>query len=95
MPGCRGSYQSPGPKPACSVPRMDDPQGDLSAIDGGDVGKMLMGQLEDLIDSWAKVIEVVAQHGIDPTPLLQTLAGTLRATADQLDPPTHTAPNGH
>jgi ABC-type transporter Mla subunit MlaD len=73
---------------------MDDRHGDLFAIDGGDVGALLMGQLEDLIDSWAKVIEVVAQHGIDPTPLLQTLAGTLRATADQLDPGDRTASNG-
>ena len=29
----------------------------------------------------------------DPTPLLRTLAHTLRATADQLDPPTSTAPD--
>lgn len=84
----------PGPEPAGSVPRMDDRHGDLFGIDGGDVGALLMGQLEDLIDSWAKVIEVVAQHGIDPTPLLQTLAGTLRATADQLDPANHAPSNG-
>jgi len=55
-------------------------------LDGHDLGAMLKGQLEDLIDSWAKVIEVVTEHGVDPTPLLQTLAHTLRATADQLDP---------
>jgi hypothetical protein len=55
-------------------------------LDGHDLGALLMGQLEDLIDSWAKVIEVVTEHGVDPTPLLQTLAHTLRATADQLDP---------
>ena len=55
-------------------------------LDGHDLGALLMGQLEDLIDSWAKVIEVVTEHGVDPTPLLLTLARTLRATADQLDP---------
>ena len=60
-------------------------------LDGHDLGALLMGQLEDLIDSWAKVIEVVTEHGVDPTPLLQTLAHTLRATADQLDPSGHAA----
>jgi hypothetical protein len=55
-------------------------------LGGKDLGALLMGQLDELIDSWAKVIEVVAEHGVDPTPLLKTLAGTLRATADQLDP---------
>jgi hypothetical protein len=72
---------------------MDDGLADLFAADGGDVGTLLIGQLETMIDSWTKVIEVVAQHGIDPTPLLRTLAHTLRATADQLDPPTSAAPD--
>lgn len=73
---------------------MDDRLADMFETGGDDVGALLMGQLEDLIDSWAKVIEVVAQHGIDPTPLLQTLARTLRATADQLDPEPPAASNG-
>lgn len=67
---------------------------DVFAVGGDDLGSLLMGQLDDLIGSWAKVIEVVAQHGVDPTPLLQTLAHTLRATADQLDPDGHPAPEG-
>jgi hypothetical protein len=64
----------------------DDALADL--FDGQELGTMLLGQLSELVDSWAKVIEVVAEHGIDPTPLLQSLARTLRATADQLDPAT-------
>lgn len=56
-------------------------------VDGQDVGVLMMQQLADLLESWTKVLETIAQHGVDPTPLLQTLAGTLRATADQLDPP--------
>jgi hypothetical protein len=55
-------------------------------LDGQELGTLLMGQLDLLVESWAKVIETVAEHGIDPTPLLKTLAHTLRATADQLDP---------
>lgn len=54
------------------------------------LGAVLMGQLDILVETWAKVIEALAQHGVDPTPLLQTLANTLRATADQLDPTTRT-----
>jgi len=73
---------------------MDDRLADMFETGGDDVGALLMGQLEDLIDSWAKVIEVVAQHGVDPTPLLQTLARTLRATADQLDPEPRAASDG-
>jgi hypothetical protein len=64
----------------------DDALADL--FDGQELGTMLLGQLDELVNSWAKVIEVVAEHGIDPTPLLQSLARTLRATADQLDPVT-------
>jgi hypothetical protein len=56
------------------------------AGEGDDLGALLMGQLDAVIESWGRVVEVVAQHGVDPTPLLQTLARTLRATADQLDP---------
>jgi hypothetical protein len=55
-------------------------------LGGEDVGALLIGQLSDLIESWAKVIEVVAEHGVDPTPLLRALVSTLRATADELDP---------
>jgi hypothetical protein len=59
-------------------------EGDI--IDGHEIGVMMMRQLTDLVDSWANVLEAVAQNGVDPTPLLHTLAQTLRATADELDP---------
>lgn len=55
-------------------------------LDGEDLGTLMMQQLGDLIDDWTKVVEALAEHGVDPTPVLQTLANTLRATADQLDP---------
>jgi hypothetical protein len=80
-----GSENGSGPEPQPEV--ADAPGGDITDLfDGQELGTMLLGQLDDLITSWAKVIEVVAEHGIDPTPLLQSLARTLRATADQLDP---------
>jgi hypothetical protein len=56
-------------------------------LDGERLGTLMIQQLGDLIDSWTQVLEAVAQHGVDPTPMLQTLAGTLRTTADMLDPP--------
>jgi hypothetical protein len=55
-------------------------------LDGEDLGTLMMQQLAALIDDWTKVVEALAEHGVDPTPVLQTLASTLRATADQLDP---------
>jgi hypothetical protein len=66
--------------------------GDLLGTEGDELGAVLMGQLETLIETWARVIEALARHGVDPTPLLRTLAGTLRATADQLDPSAHAEP---
>jgi hypothetical protein len=59
----------------------------LALLDGERLGSLMIQQLGDLIDSWTQVLEAVAQHGVDPTPMLQTLAGTLRSTADMLDPP--------
>jgi len=61
-------------------------QGPGEVLDGHEIGVMMMRQLTDLVDSWANVLEAVAQNGVDPTPLLHTLARTLRATADELDP---------
>jgi len=61
-------------------------QGPGEVLDGHEIGVMMMRQLTDLVDSWANVLEAVAQNGVDPTPLLRVLAQTLRATADQLDP---------
>jgi hypothetical protein len=70
---------------------LDDDLTGLLGTDPDGLGAALMGQLEHLVDSWAKVIEALARHGVDPSPLLRTLAGTLRATADQLDPDAHAA----
>jgi hypothetical protein len=67
----------------------DDGNGDGGEDDLGDghaIGLMMMRQLTDLVESWGTVLEAVAEHGVDPTPLMQSLARTLRATADQLDP---------
>jgi hypothetical protein len=61
---------------------------DRGLTDGRELGQIMMEQLSDLVESWAKVLEAVAEQGVDPTPLLKVLAGTLRATADQLDPVT-------
>lgn len=60
--------------------------GDDDLGDGHEIGVMMMQQLTDLVHSWGTVLEAVAENGVDPTPLMQSLANTLRATADQLDP---------
>jgi hypothetical protein len=57
-------------------------------LDGQELGALMMQQLGDLIADWTTVIESLVRHGVDPVPVLRTLAGTLRDTADQLDPPT-------
>ncbi|HMG45803.1 MAG TPA: hypothetical protein VK611_31020 [Acidimicrobiales bacterium] len=64
----------------------DDGNGDGDLGDGHAIGVMMMQQLTDLVDSWGTVLEAVAEHGVDPMPLLKSLAQTLRDTADQLDP---------
>jgi len=66
----------------------DDGDGDRDAGlgDAHEIGVMMMQQLTDLVSSWGTVLEAVAENGVDPTPLLRSLARTLRATADQLDP---------
>jgi hypothetical protein len=56
-------------------------------LDLGTLGSLMVQQLGTLLDSWTDALEVVVRHGVDPTPVLQTLARTLRATADQLDTP--------
>jgi hypothetical protein len=68
-----------------------DGRGD-ALVDGEDLGSLMMQQLTDVLGSWTTVLGRLAQHGVDPTPMLKTLADTLRATADQLDPPGSTPP---
>jgi hypothetical protein len=65
----------------------DNGEADRGLVDARELGLIMMQQLGDLVDSWAKVLEAVAEQGVDPTPLMRTLAGTLRLTADQLDAP--------
>ena len=55
-------------------------------LDAESLGGLMIGQLFDLLESWTKMLEAVAQQGVDPTPLLRSLASTLRNAADQLDP---------
>lgn len=57
-------------------------------LDGQELGALMMQQFGDLIADWTTVVESLVRHGVDPVPVLRTLAGTLRDTADQLDPPT-------
>jgi hypothetical protein len=60
-------------------------------LDGQELGTLMMRQLGALVADWTTVVETLARHGVDPVPVLRTLAGTLRETADQLDPPTDRA----
>jgi len=64
----------------------DNGDADRGLADGRELGLIMVQQLGDLVDSWAKVLEAVAEQGVDPMPLMKVLAGTLRATAEQLDP---------
>ncbi|HEY8548064.1 MAG TPA: hypothetical protein VIL36_23565 [Acidimicrobiales bacterium] len=64
----------------------DDGNGDRGLVDGRELGMIMVQQLGDLVESWAHVLEAVAEQGVDPSPLMKVLAGTLRATAEQLDP---------
>lgn len=68
----------------------DNGDADRGLVDGRELGIIMMQQLSDLVGSWAKVLEAVAEQGVDPMPLMRSLAGTLRATADELDPITQT-----
>jgi hypothetical protein len=50
-----------------------------------DVGATMMRQLTDLLSEWERMALLLAERGVDPRPLLDELAGNLRAVADQLD----------
>ena len=68
---------------------MTDPANGAS-IDGihnDDVAAAMAQQLSDLLDNWLDQVTEITKAGIDPTPLLQALAGFMRSAADQLDPP--------
>ncbi len=52
------------------------------------VGEQMSDQFVELLGVWTEQLTALAEIGVDPTPLLQSLARTLRSAADQLDPGT-------
>lgn len=50
------------------------------------LGAQMSDHFLELVSLWTQQMTALARAGIDPTPLVQALARTLRATADQLDP---------
>jgi hypothetical protein len=64
-----------------------DPERSVEAfLEGHDIGRLMMQQLTDLLQRWGDLLEALARRGVDPAPLLQALAQTLRDAADQFDP---------
>ena len=58
---------------------------DPGSLDAGAVAESMMTQLTDMLGNWEAQALTLADHGVDPRPLLAELARNLRAVADQLD----------
>jgi hypothetical protein len=65
-----GSPESPEPGP----------------IDVESIGVRMSEQFLEIVGLWTQQLGALAEAGIDPTPLVQALARTLRTAADKLDP---------
>ncbi|HEX8805040.1 MAG TPA: hypothetical protein VF743_12630 [Acidimicrobiales bacterium] len=60
---------------------MSEPPG----LDDLDVGGQMADQFVELLGLWTEQMAALAQSGVDPRPLVRTLASTLRTAADQLE----------
>jgi hypothetical protein len=50
------------------------------------VGRQMSEQFLELLGLWTQQMTALAEVGVDPTPLVRSLARTLRSAAGQLDP---------
>jgi hypothetical protein len=50
------------------------------------IGMQMSEQFLELLGLWTQQMTALAEIGVDPTPLVRSLARTLRSTAGQLDP---------
>ena len=72
---------------SADVPTNGSPaQGEDDGLDVEALGAHLSEQFLELLGLWTQQMTALAQAGVDPTPLVRSLAGTLRWAADQLDP---------
>lgn len=74
------------PAPA-DVPSNGSPApGGDDALDVEGIGALMSEQFLELLGLWTQQMSALAEAGIDPTPLVRSLARTLRSAAGQLDP---------
>lgn len=57
-------------------------------LDALAVGARMSDQFIEMLGLWTEQLTALADVGVDPTPLLRSLARTLHSAADQLDPDT-------
>jgi hypothetical protein len=67
------------------------PGGD-GGLDVDAIGAQMSEQFLELLGLWTQQMTALAEVGVDPTPLVRSLARTLRSAAGQLDP--HAEPGG-
>ena len=69
------------------VPPNGSPEpGRGEGLDAEALGLHMSDQFVELLGLWTQQMTSLAEAGVDPSPLVRTLAGTLRWAADQLDP---------
>jgi len=85
---------SPAVTPTPNGSPNGSPDGEPGPLDVAAIGAQMSDQFVELLGLWMQQMTALAQVGIDPTPLLQSLAYTLRSTAEQLDPQADDAPGG-
>jgi hypothetical protein len=62
-----------------------DPHRD-GGLDVEALGMQMSEQFLELLGLWTQQMTALAEIGVDPTPLVRSLARTMRSAADQLDP---------
>jgi hypothetical protein len=73
--------------PADDVPTNGSPApGKEDRLDVEAMAEHMSAQFLELLGLWAQQMTALAKAGVDPTPLVQSLARTLRSAAGQLDP---------
>jgi hypothetical protein len=72
---------------AADVPPNGSPApGREDRLDVEAVGRQMSEQFLELLGLWTQQMTALAEVGVDPTPLVRSLARTLRSAASQLDP---------
>jgi hypothetical protein len=70
-----------------NVPTNGSPApGTEDRIDVEALGAQMSEQFLELLGLWTQQMSALAEIGVDPTPLVRSLARTMRSAAGQLDP---------